>query len=109
MLISIGPRTSGTGGSFGLGAGSGARGTMGTAGSAAGRGVGLQDAMSITQQVNAFILQTVMTFIPAVVKPGNPLLRMGSAPLICFGYLFRSRNRLHPRVAGRHAQKSLIN
>lgn len=60
-LISIGPRTSGTAGSFAFGGGSGAGGITGIAGAGAGRGaVGLQDAISTRQQVKPFILQEVI-------------------------------------------------
>src|SRR5688500_6516947 len=61
MLISIGPRTSGTGGSFALAGGSGARGITGIAGDGAERGdAGLHDANSSKQQKRALNLQAVI-------------------------------------------------
>jgi hypothetical protein len=62
ILISIGPRTSGTGGSLGFAGGSGAFAITGIAGTGAGRGDGVQAAMSSAQQAKPLIFQAFMSF-----------------------------------------------
>src|SRR5688500_8780307 len=61
ILISTEPRTSGTGGSLALAGGSGALGIAGIAGTGAGRGDGVQAAMSSAQQAKPLIFQAVMS------------------------------------------------